>query len=184
MQDWSLHSDNTGGYFQCNRFIANSKAGDAPEGSAVADLWAEEKGNAHAETLRLRERNKRMARFIHHYTRFQAHSDSVKLEGRMFKETARRIREGLLASVEGGTLKWLQGYQALHPLTAEVAVSAAEMMPVAQSGEKSGATGSSVVPVAVSSRKEHLFTDATAFLKDGFEELLKCRCVSIHAVLG
>ena len=69
MQDWSLHSDNTGGYFQCNRFIANLKVRDIPKDSMVSDLWNEESGNAHAETLRLREKNKRMARFIHHFTR-------------------------------------------------------------------------------------------------------------------
>ena len=72
MQDWTLHSDNTGGYFQCNRFMANMKIKDLPtdgSGGLVGDLWSEESGNAHAETLRLREKNKRMARFIHHDTR-------------------------------------------------------------------------------------------------------------------
>jgi hypothetical protein len=60
MQDWSLHSDSTGGYFQCNRFVSQSHEGD---------LWAEERGNAHAETLRLRDQAKIMARFIHYFTR-------------------------------------------------------------------------------------------------------------------
>ena len=40
------------------------------EGVMLDLLWAEERGNAHAETMRLREQGKRMARFIHYFTRF------------------------------------------------------------------------------------------------------------------
>ena len=48
--------------------VAESSSGGGD--SAVLDiLWAEERGNAHAETMRLRERGKRMARFIHYFTR-------------------------------------------------------------------------------------------------------------------
>lgn len=68
MQDWTLHSDNTGGYFQCNRFVETNNNQNNSDGDG-ADMWAEERGNAHAETMRLRERNRRMARFIHHFTR-------------------------------------------------------------------------------------------------------------------
>jgi len=113
----------------------------------------------------------------------------------MFKETARRIGEGLLASKEeGGTLKWLQGYQVPHPLLE----AAREPSPVSSdksnsrqvsahvSGEKSDGISTSAPsvtagPTAVKKNDSH-FTDATAFLKDGFEELLKCRCVSIFCV--
>lgn len=70
MQDWALHSDTTGGYFQCNRYVANLKVKDLPADGGLGELWSEESGNAHAETLRLREKNKRMARFIHHFTRY------------------------------------------------------------------------------------------------------------------
>ncbi len=111
----------------------------------------------------------------------------------MFKETARRIGEGLLASrEEGGTLKWLQGYQVPHPLLEE----AGEPSPVSSdksnsrqvgahvSGEKSDGIGMYTPSVTagttvVRKKNDSHFTDATAFLKDGFEELLKCRCVSI-----
>lgn len=67
MQDWSLHSDTTGGYFQCNRF---QEAARNSEGSGNGEIWTEDRGNAHAETMRLRERNRKMARFIHHFTRY------------------------------------------------------------------------------------------------------------------
>lgn len=113
----------------------------------------------------------------------------------MFSETARRIKEGLLSSVEGGTLQWLQGYQAVHPLSAETLTADSPRTPggdsasigivaLGQSGEKSSTpsessavSGASALARAVS-KKEHHFIEATAFLKDGFEELLKCRCVS------
>jgi hypothetical protein len=62
MQDWSLHSDNTGGYFQCNRYR------ETPQGEG--DVFAEEMGSAAAETMRLRNKGARMARFIHYFTRF------------------------------------------------------------------------------------------------------------------
>lgn len=120
----------------------------------------------------------------------------------MFTETARRIHEGLLASMEGGTLKWLQGYQAQHPLTvtdtdtpagsprnrdrapSPLPDSLPSVLPV--SGEKGPASANSVSSSMVvlpprPTKKKH-FTDATAFLKDGFEELLKCRCVRAFAL--
>lgn len=40
------------------------------DGAVMDMLWQEERGNAHAETMRLREKGKRMARFIHYFTRF------------------------------------------------------------------------------------------------------------------
>lgn len=51
------------------------------DGAVMDLLWAEERGNAHAETMRLRERGKRMARFIHYFTRFvrpSIHSSTVQ----------------------------------------------------------------------------------------------------------
>jgi hypothetical protein len=114
----------------------------------------------------------------------------------MFKETARRIKEGLLASLDGGSLKWLQGYQAPNPLLHNVDVSTIKALPAAQkSGEKAapavGKSGEKGAPVLRSvpstltlstTAEEHAsgynYEFATGFLKEGFEELLKCRCVS------
>jgi hypothetical protein len=175
MQDWSLHSDSTGGYFQCNRFVENAKSKEGSDG--LDQLRIEEGGNAHAETIRLREKNKRMARFIHHYTRFvycfsillyssifraalfymtlifycryQAHGESVEMEGRMFKATSKRIEEGLQNSMNEGSVKWLQGHSVPNPLkhTAETEMGAQSLSPNLE------------------------------FLNNGFEELLKCRKV-------
>lgn len=109
MQDWSLHSDNTGGYFQCNRFIQNEDSGDNSSG------WVDERGNAHAETMRLRERGRKMARFIHYFTRYKAHGDSAQMESKMKKETVQRITTSLHGSIEG-KLRWLQGDIVKNPL--------------------------------------------------------------------
>lgn len=32
MQDWSLHSQDTGGYFQCNRFVENVQSASGRDG--------------------------------------------------------------------------------------------------------------------------------------------------------
>lgn len=150
MQDWSLHSDNTGGYFQCNKFVS-----DSAQGGVVDVLWAEEKGNAHAETLRLRERGKKMARFIHYYTRFQAHGDSMKMESKMQKETIDRITSGLNLSMNGD-LKWLQGHSVINPLL--------------QKNVNPTDFGDSVLS------SYYISVDpCLQFLHAGFEELLKCR---------
>jgi hypothetical protein len=117
----------------------------------------------------------------------------------MFKETARRIKEGLLASLDGGSLKWLQGYQAPNPLLHNVDVSAIKPPQTAsRSGEKStptvgGRSGEKGAPtlrsvpsaLTLSTTTEEQasglnYEFATGFLKEGFEELLKCRCVSIN----
>lgn len=115
------------------------------------------------------------------------------MEGRMFKETAKRIRDGLLASLTGGSLKWLQGYQAPNPLLQSThnassspkfhsSEAAMPSMP-AVAGEKgpaeraAGRAPHSKFVEAVDESSLN-FTFATGFLKEGFEELLKCRCVS------
>lgn len=119
MQDWSLHSENTGGYFQCNRFqeaaSGGTGGGEGGEGGG-GDVWSEERGNAHAETLRMRQRNRTMARFIHHFTRFQAHGQSFQMESRMSKDTYKRIEDGLKQTVIGH-LKWLPGTIVPNPMT-------------------------------------------------------------------
>jgi hypothetical protein len=65
MQDWGQHSDSTGGYFQCNRFVEAA----LESGAAATDPWVNERGSSHFEAQRLKLRKATMARFIHHYTR-------------------------------------------------------------------------------------------------------------------
>jgi hypothetical protein len=98
MQDWTLHSNATGGFFQCNRFVANNNNGDSSDANdeSLARMLASEiGGSAQMETLRMRTRGQKMARFIHHFTRFKAHGESVLMEARMYQETVTRISSEL-----------------------------------------------------------------------------------------
>ena len=126
----------------------------------------------------------------------------------MFRETERRIREGLVSSLDGGSLKWLQGYQAPNPLLE--GVDPARIPPMKQTGAelhragekgppektastpagKAGGAAPVVAQTAVSAALQEAeeagvlnFEYATGFLKTGFEELLKCRCVSDSPLL-
>jgi len=45
MQDWSLHSNNTGGFFQCNRFLTDDVNGPATGPAAAAAAGARGEGS-------------------------------------------------------------------------------------------------------------------------------------------
>ena len=45
MQDWSLHSNNTGGFFQCNRFLTDEANGPATGPAAAAAAGARGEGS-------------------------------------------------------------------------------------------------------------------------------------------
>eukprot|EP00981_Chlorochromonas_danica_P013636 scaffold6591_cov328-Ochromonas_danica.AAC.10 len=191
MQDWALHSDSTGGYFQCNRFMENNNSNDNNNNNSDISelvesqtLWAEERGNAHAEAMRSRERSRKMARFIHHFTRHKAHADSMAMERKMHKETLKRIGDGLLAC-QHGQLKWLQGDIVANPLD--------HMMTTSLSPSNGGGNGGSGGDSGLLSTplkdnvskgeeenrmKKHAVTNCECcieFLNEGFGELLLSR---------
>jgi len=58
--------------------------------------------------LRMRTRGQKMARFIHHFTRFKAHGESVLMEARMYQETVTRISSELQDALTENS-NWLQG---------------------------------------------------------------------------
>ena len=98
MKDWSLHSQASGGYFQCNRF--KEELGDGKrEGGFQA-------GSSQGESIRLAKSGQKMARFIHHYTRFNAHQDSLQKEVQMKVNTFGRIHRNLL-KISTNELRWL-----------------------------------------------------------------------------
>jgi hypothetical protein len=101
MQDWSLHNANTGGHYQCNRF-ANA---------AVNPV----EGSARHEAMRIKAKGRQVSWFLHHFTRFKAHSDSAVLEARMHKETILRVADGLIRSARRD-IKWLQGGRVQNPV--------------------------------------------------------------------
>ncbi|RYG70191.1 hypothetical protein EON64_00850 [archaeon] len=184
MQDWTLHSDNTGGYFQCNRFVQQPTSSNNESG----DMWSEERGNAHAEAMRARERSMKMARFIHHYTRYKAHSDSMVMELRMHKETLRRISDGFKACRDKKLL-WLQP-AVPNPLYKNEETTLG--LDVEQNVEellKKIATPSKFDPTVPPCNSNPVLKHciqcdrSIQFLDDGFEELLKTRSVSIRSSL-
>ena len=101
MQDWSLHGASTGGYFQCNRFSASAGTNEG--------------GSSRNEGIRMKQKGQQVAWFLHHFTRFKAHSDSLGFEIRMHQETILRILCGLVQSLRK-ELVWLQGDVVPNPL--------------------------------------------------------------------
>lgn len=67
MEPWKKHSGSTGGYFQCNRYEATSKI------SQKTRLSVSEAEREHSRAV---ESNK----FVHYYTRFKNHENSLKIE--------------------------------------------------------------------------------------------------------
>ncbi|KAK3873737.1 hypothetical protein Pcinc_021271 [Petrolisthes cinctipes] len=85
LESWKKHSSATGGYFRCNRFDALSKA-DEKLGVLVSE--------ATVRNHQMQELN----RFIHYYTRFKNHQNSLKMEEPLLK-TARDKMEVLATSL-------------------------------------------------------------------------------------
>ncbi len=107
MDKWSLHSNTTGGYFQCNKFKDENVGGDEVDSVFL-------KGSSRAEAERLRVSGRKMARFIHHFTRFSAHQDSSLREASMRLETLQRI-EYTLYRTAMGDLPWLHQGVIVNP---------------------------------------------------------------------
>ena len=111
MEKWSLHSNDTGGYFQCNKFV--SKDIDDENDNILGDDGQRPKGTRYkegssaGEALRLQKQGQRMARFIHHFSRWSAHNESTEMEQGMKIETTNRIAENLRLTALGA-IPWLQ----------------------------------------------------------------------------
>mmetsp|Transcript_16075 Transcript_16075/g.36920 ORF Transcript_16075/g.36920 Transcript_16075/m.36920 type:complete len:1239 (-) Transcript_16075:89-3805(-) len=113
-QDWNLHSTSTGGFFRCNRWVDQGEEhqyydkAPAPEELVTPtdeDLSDPRRmrsiyGTAMHETRAKRRRARETARFIHHYQRYSAHSDSMELEGKMFDSCSERLKPTVLAAIE------------------------------------------------------------------------------------
>ena len=109
MEDWSLHSNSTGGFFQCNRHLKADQSAES--------LGNDNFGSAQIDAIRSKVVQHEIARFIQYYTRYQAYCDSVALEKRMVHETLMRIQRSLEQTLPGtdSGLKWLQGDRVVHP---------------------------------------------------------------------
>lgn len=85
LEGWKKHSSSTGGYFRCNRFDAQTKA-DEKLGVLVSE--------ATVRNTQMQELN----RFIHYYTRYKNHQNSLKMEEPLLR-AAREKMEVLATSL-------------------------------------------------------------------------------------
>lgn len=185
MQPWSLHSQRTGGFFQCNRFVEN-------EDETSYRRISNDQGNAHVEAIRQRETAVRIARYIHHYTRFKAHGESVVLEARMANEAVVRLRDILARSihVEDGDILFNEddyvakqtSYYLNSPSKPGQEITLKWLL-VDSSFIPYEDLDTCVYPTPLTAvrnrlmRSERVEMVALEFLHLGFEELIKCRHV-------
>jgi hypothetical protein len=106
-----LHNTATGGFFRCNRwqdednhdfYDAPPPPGQTPSAIVVPDatndeimnnpeVMAQTYGTAMHETRIAWKKSKEMKRFLHHYTRWNAHMESAALETMMSESVCSRM---------------------------------------------------------------------------------------------
>jgi ankyrin repeat/IBR domain-containing protein 1 len=115
-KDWKLHGTATGGFFRCNiwqeegaefsegagarRLPSPPGAHEAPT-EVVTDV-ANDQGygtSIHAAREQWKERQE-MARFLHHYTRWEAHGESATLERKMGDAVCTRLAPVVDAAID------------------------------------------------------------------------------------
>jgi ankyrin repeat protein len=113
-KDWRLHSTQTGGYFRCNRWQENTEEHEfydtPPDPAEVRALTNEDLSNptrmqviygtAMHESRVAHKKSREVDRFIHHYHRWSAHSQSRSLESKMRESVCKRLKPVVKASKE------------------------------------------------------------------------------------
>jgi ankyrin repeat/IBR domain-containing protein 1 len=109
--EWSKHSKKTGGFYSCNRFRGNDVAPQDPLKSDISDQEApsfvrrssrDERRVRNNKNVRagvkntenmaaIRQRGLAMDKFLHYYSRFEAHLNSLRLERKYLHSTKLRI---------------------------------------------------------------------------------------------
>ena len=106
---WSKHSKQTGGFYSCNRFRGNN---ESPQDRVTEAPEEETSNQAHSSSSRSRNRDRQvqqsgvknteniaairrrglaMDKFLHYYSRFEAHFSSLHIERRYLDKTQLRI---------------------------------------------------------------------------------------------
>eukprot|EP00977_Amphora_coffeiformis_P007361 scaffold1595_cov171-Amphora_coffeaeformis.AAC.2 len=112
--DWKLHSTQTGGYFRCNRWQQKpeeheyyDKPPDPEEIQTPTDEDLSDParmrviyGTAMHESRIAHKKAKEIGRFIHHYHRWSAHSQSRKLESDLSEKVCERLEPVMRAAKE------------------------------------------------------------------------------------
>ena len=71
MGDWTDHGSNTGGYYKCNKYDAESASSDDHSDAAKA--------------------KRELDRYLHYYKRYHAHSEAERFARKQLKETETRM---------------------------------------------------------------------------------------------
>lgn len=104
-RDWKLHSTSTGGYFRCNIWKEEgSPDGNASSNSGLQGRNSDEDNQGYGTAIysareQYRQRQE-MNRFLHHYTRFEAHGESATLERRMADSASSRLAPVVYAAID------------------------------------------------------------------------------------
>ncbi|CAJ1959325.1 unnamed protein product [Cylindrotheca closterium] len=111
LRDWKLHGSATGGYFRCNIWKEEGE-GDNPDAAAAAAAEAvvnANEGDAENDdgygtaiySARQQYRKRQdVNRFLHHYTRYEAHGQSARLERNMAQNATKRLAPVVTAAIE------------------------------------------------------------------------------------
>jgi ankyrin repeat/IBR domain-containing protein 1 len=103
-KDWKLHGSATGGFFRCNIWK------EEEEGKSKETLPAEENaedgendqgyGTAIHSAREGYRKKQDVNRFLHHYTRYEAHDQSAALERKMAETASTRLAPVVDAAIE------------------------------------------------------------------------------------
>ncbi|KAL3917601.1 MAG: hypothetical protein SGILL_004635, partial [Bacillariaceae sp.] len=107
-KDWKLHGTSTGGFFRCNIWQedesgveSTAQPDEIPIATLDADLTTVDEFGTAANAARTAWRKKQeMDRFIHHYTRWEAHEQSATLERKMGDAVCTRLAPVVEAAME------------------------------------------------------------------------------------
>eukprot|EP00934_Nitzschia_sp_Nitz4_P004865 Nitzschia sp. Nitz4//scaffold44_size153857//115497//119767//NITZ4_002740-RA/size153857-augustus-gene-0.10-mRNA-1//1//CDS//3329552214//4855//frame0 len=97
-RDWSLHGSSTGGFFRCNIWEEGQKPPDSP--AFRGESSDEGYGTAIHSAREAYYRRQEMARFVHHYTRWEAHDESGRLERKIGDSVCSRLAPVVKAAKE------------------------------------------------------------------------------------
>jgi hypothetical protein len=113
-KDWKLHGTATGGFFRCNIWQEDEGNQFEDPSASIASRQIRNPGDVDAEDVpsdqgygtaihsaRTAWKEKQeMARFLHHYTRWEAHSDSASLERTMGDTACARLAPVVEAAID------------------------------------------------------------------------------------
>lgn len=104
-----MHGSATGGFFRCNIWQEEDDGTNAAEAAAASAASSGDNGDdendegfgtaIYSARQQYRKRQE-MNRFLHHYTRYEAHDQSAKLERNMAETATTRLAPVVAAAIE------------------------------------------------------------------------------------